>query len=62
MTRLNFTRKAQRNADAFEREVKGRLLPIQIRPDVTVIIQDLPHNLTTREAERIAAIIKAMAV
>ena len=38
-----------------------RLQPIQIRPRLTVYVQDIPHDLTPAEAEKIAAVIRAMA-
>lgn len=37
------------------------LLPVQIRPDVTVIIGPLPLDLTKAEAQRIANIVLAHA-
>ena len=37
------------------------ILPIQIRQDVTVHIQGLPFDLTEKEAQKIANVIRAMA-
>lgn len=37
-----------------------RILPIQIRPDLTVHIANLPHDLTRAEAEKIARVVLAM--
>lgn len=37
----------------------GRILPIQIREDVTVYIQDLPHDLTVGECLKICNVIEA---
>lgn len=37
-----------------------RIMPIQIRPDVIVRILDIPHDLTMAEAQKIAAVVKAM--
>jgi hypothetical protein len=36
------------------------IIPIQLRPDVTVRIQGIPHDLTDAEADRIERIITAM--
>lgn len=38
------------------------VLPIPIRPDLVVRIQGLPFDLTALEAEKIAAVVKAMAM
>lgn len=38
------------------------ILPIPIRPDVTVHVQGLPYDLTESEANRIANVIRAMAM
>ncbi|MFL5254206.1 MAG: hypothetical protein ACJ8AI_15165 [Rhodopila sp.] len=35
------------------------ILPIQLRDDVTVFIQGIPHDLTQAEAEKIARVIEA---
>ena len=37
------------------------VLPIKIRPDYTVWVQGIPHDLTEPEAARIATVIMAMA-
>lgn len=37
------------------------IVPIQIRPDLTVHIQGLPHDLTKKEAEKIAGVVLAFA-
>jgi hypothetical protein len=37
------------------------IVPIPIRPDLTIKIQGLPYDLTTQEAAKIANVIKAMA-
>lgn len=37
------------------------ILPIPIRPDLTIKIQGLPYDLTPAEANKIAAVVKAMA-
>lgn len=36
------------------------ILPIRIRPDLTVQIAHIPHDLTEKEAQKIAAVIMAM--
>ena len=38
------------------------IIPIQIRPDLIVRIAHIPHDLTPKEAARIAGVIKALAV
>ncbi len=38
------------------------ILPIPIRPDLTVKIQGLPYDLTVHEANKIANVVKAMAL
>jgi hypothetical protein len=38
------------------------ILPIPIRPDLTIKVQGLPYDLTTSEAAKIANVVKAMAV
>lgn len=40
----------------------ANVLPVMIRPDVTVQIGNLPHDLTEAEARRIANIVLAFAV
>ena len=37
------------------------IIPIQIRPDVTVRIQGIPHDLTQAEANKLAAVVIALA-
>lgn len=37
------------------------IIPIQIRPDHFVYIQGIPHDLTTREATKLANIITGFA-
>ena len=39
----------------------SRILPIPIRPGVSVFVQDLPHNLSRKEAKKIANVVLAMA-
>lgn len=41
--------------------VNPTILPIPIRPDVTVRIQGLPFDLTQQEAAKISAVVRAMA-
>jgi hypothetical protein len=41
--------------------VCDRILPIPLRDDRTVMIQDIPYDLTEREAEKIANVVKALA-
>jgi len=38
------------------------ILPVAIRENVVVHIQDLPHDLTPKEADKIARVITAFAV
>jgi hypothetical protein len=38
----------------------GHILPIPIRPDLTIQIQGLPFDLTEAEARKIAAVVTAM--
>lgn len=38
-----------------------RIIPIQIRPDVTVSVFGIPHDLTETEAAKIARVIEALA-
>jgi hypothetical protein len=38
------------------------ILPIQIRPGLTVQIAGIPHDLTREEAEKIARVVMAMAM
>lgn len=40
--------------------VEDRIFPIPLRPDVTVRIQDIPHDLTPKEAEKIVSVIQAL--
>jgi len=42
--------------------VNPTILPIPIRSDITIRVQGLPFDLTTQEAAKIAAVIKAMAL
>lgn len=37
------------------------VIPIQIRPDLKVRIWGIPHDLTQAEAEKLSAVILAMA-
>ena len=41
--------------------MQNTILPIQIRPDVTVLVQGIPHDLTKEEANKLAAVVLAMA-
>lgn len=41
--------------------MSNSILPIPIRPDITVFIQGLPYDLTEAEAGKIANVIRAMA-
>jgi len=41
--------------------LSSSILPIPIRPDVTIFVQGLPYNLTEAEASKIANVIRAMA-
>ena len=41
--------------------LSSSILPIPIRPDVTVFVQGLPYDLTEAEANKIANVIRAMA-
>jgi hypothetical protein len=43
-------------------QASANVFPIQIRENVVVRIQGLPFDLTQAEAERIANVVKAMAV
>jgi len=36
------------------------IMPIQIRDDLTIRIHGIPHDLTTKEAQRIANVILAL--
>ncbi|MCL4678242.1 MAG: hypothetical protein KJ017_06570 [Alphaproteobacteria bacterium] len=38
------------------------ILPIPIRPDLVIHIQGLPYDLTEAEANKIASVVKAMAI
>ncbi len=40
--------------------VEPRIIPIRIRPDLVVLVQDIPHDLTSKEAQKIASVVKAM--
>lgn len=39
----------------------SNILPIQIRDDLIVMIAGIPHDLTEKEAKRIAAVVMAHA-
>ena len=41
--------------------LSSTILPIPIRPDMTVFVQGLPYDLTEAEANKIANVIRAMA-
>jgi hypothetical protein len=41
--------------------LSSSILPIPIRPDITVFVQGLPYDLTESEANKIANVIRAMA-
>jgi len=41
--------------------LSSSILPIPIRPDVTVFVQGLPYDLTESEATKVANVIRAMA-
>lgn len=41
--------------------LSSSILPIPIRPDITVFVQGLPYDLTEAEANKIANVIRAMA-
>jgi hypothetical protein len=41
--------------------LSSSILPIPIRPDITVFVQGLPYDLTEAEAGKIANVIRAMA-
>lgn len=43
-------------------DVKGIIVPVPLRENLTVKISNLPADLTQAEAERLAAIVKAYAV
>jgi hypothetical protein len=38
----------------------GLIVPIPIRPDLTVHVQGIPFDLTEAEARKIAAVVTAM--
>jgi CRISPR/Cas system-associated protein Csm6 len=42
-------------------EVDPIIIPIEIRPGYFVQIMGIPHDLTAEEAEKIAAVVLAMA-
>jgi len=42
--------------------LSSSILPIAIRPDTTVFVQGLPYDLTEAEANKIANVIRAMAM
>jgi hypothetical protein len=37
------------------------ILPITIRPELTIFVHGIPHDLTSREAEKIAKIVRSYA-
>jgi hypothetical protein len=41
-------------------EAEHGIVPVQIRPDLTVRIQGLPHDLTQAEADKIARVVLAL--
>jgi hypothetical protein len=51
---------------ASDRQPKGPLfssiLPIPIRPNITVFVQGIPYDLTEAEAAKIANVVRAMAM
>jgi hypothetical protein len=40
----------------------GSILPIPIRPDLTIYVRGLPYDLKEAEADKIAAAVQAMAM
>ncbi len=42
-------------------ESRQSIIPIQIRPDLVVRVQGIPHDLTEAEAAKIERVIKALA-
>lgn len=44
-----------------ERSFIPGVIPVQIRPDLTVFIANIPWDLTANEADKIAAVVMAMA-
>lgn len=46
---------------AAKAPLSSSILPIPIRPDITVFIQGLPYDLTEAEASKIANVVRAMA-
>lgn len=46
---------------ALKPPLSSSIIPIPIRPDVTVFIQGLPYDLTEAEATKIANVVRAMA-
>lgn len=42
---------------AGEKYFTNTVIPIQLRPDTTVYVQGIPHDLTQDEAQRIGRII-----
>jgi hypothetical protein len=45
----------------FMEQQENRILPIKIRKDLTIHIQDLPFDMTEAEAKKIANVILALA-
>ena len=48
-------------ADVHPFEATTGVMPIRIRPDLTLRVQGIPHDLTKTEVERIVNIIMAFA-
>lgn len=46
---------------AAKSPLSNSILPIPIRPDITIYVQGLPYDLTDAEASKIANVIRAMA-
>lgn len=42
-------------------QMESRITPVQIRPDLTVRIAGIPHDLTLAEAEKISRVVLALA-
>jgi hypothetical protein len=50
-----------RVADVHPFEATTGVMPIRIRPDLTLHVQGIPYDLTKAEVERIVSIIMAFA-
>lgn len=37
-----------------------RIMPIEIRPGYSVMVQDIPHDLTESEAQKLCLVLKAL--